>query len=1142
MSVKKRWPAEVVFGHSKKGLVSMEHSGVRELYGREAISQLFQFDIHLVSEKIIDPNELLKGNAGLVFHRREEENAPYVIEREITGIVSGVRDRLVGRSGYQEYVLTFVPALWLASLTTTSDVYLDTSIPSVIELILTKRIGMQMPRDFELRLDGDYPTREVIVQYNESYLNFLSRLCEHVGIYFFFEWNADDRRTKVVFADANDHFVPANPKKAHFEAGHEQRSYVFNFEAAVRNITQTFSVRDYNYRTSAVEIGATDELKIARTGRYDEFGPHAGNPAQAEALMKVRAERAATEYQHFEGKSDYPGFAAGHTTEIDHPAESVTKGSLIVTEVVHHGSWVLGLFGSAGTSTYENSFHTIPKQNQYRPARIARRPVVPGLLTALVESDSEKTLAATDDTGRYRLKFHYDSRHNTEDGKRPVGKGSKAVRMAQPNTGLNRKLHFPLTDGTEVAVGFVNGDPDRPIILGAVPDLGASKQGKRGSIVDDQNKEKLIFRTNESEMSVDDQKGTEHWRWAVGDWSHVQLIGHNEGTKESEKRNAKTHIREDGFAFATIANLTATANHGMTFESSLLTALQQEHTVLTKDRVCEFVGEDPGWEDWKKFDEALLKAEEYKLLAVKLAAAKAQEQFSVAEERAKAAKEAHQKTQKETVKAVNQERQAEGKGPIGAGDLDKERSETDTEQAGKDQEAACAEEEQKQKELEELQDKEAAAAARLREANTQIGVSTKAIGKLSTEEEEQRQAGNSDAERVARQRREEENGKLENAKAQRDAAQQESDGLDAQVKAKKAEVAAAKEKCKKARENKGRQDRKQQALDKEQKSADKVKRADAKVVDSGKQYKRLENTLAGGKKTEVDAAEAAKEQKKPDKKDLWSKVTKEQSDEAHKTHLDSTKTALKDAADSLKASTEREDGDAGEFVKPYTMRVSKDSAGIIAHKNAFVYGDKHAMVYSHKHAHLVSQDQAHVKADKGVEIATDDWIKVTSTNVIDLQCDTDIQLVADTNENKKMPGGHSMLFYSFKGINMESATGMIEGKAMKSIELTASTQGVKVTATLQNIDLKAVAGQITGMGTAGIDWKTPAMFGVKAGGMITMQAGGLVSAQAGGAVSVNAGAACSVAAGAAISLTAGAAVAITAGGLVSIIGSGLLLL
>ena len=1094
-------PVEVELFHSV--VKDLQGARIRELSGRECISQLFYFDLHVVTNGPLDPNKLILGDAALHFGRRSDSKAPLQTQRYVSGVLSSVRDRLVGRGGHYEYFMQFVPKLWHATLTVATDVFLELTVPKIIEKVL-EVAGLEPNTDFALELEGTYPAREFVVQQNESHYDFIARLCEHLGIAFSFVWDEEKKKTKVVFSDSNEAFADANPKEAYFQPKGE-RTDLYALETTIQQITKQHNVRDYNYRIGAGEVAAqSTPLDNAKHGEHNEYGGHFKTGDEAKQLALVRAQQEATGYQVYVGGCDYAGFAAGSKTKVEHHPREI--GELLITEVNHHLVTVTHGFGATGETPYENEFRAIPVATVYRPPRITRKPKIAGLVTALVEHPGEKKVGAVDEHGLYRVNLHQDSMLTTADKpggerKREDGKKSKPIRMAQPNAGLGRKFHYPLADRSEVVLGFVNGDPDRPIILGAVPTLAKGKGVRESAVVQDNNR-KVILKTNETELSIDDNPGKSQWRVQCDDWAHVFLMGANEGVDKQDR--TKAHIREDGFSLASIKNYTATVNEGMTFESKLRTSLQQTKTSLTADKVVEYVGEDPGWEDWKNFDEALAKAEAYKRFVFKGAAEAAQKQGKIDWAKSEQAKKDHAKAKKEATDAA------------GTDDLDKAREDNDkaSKEANDEAEKACAEAEQKQKELDELEkehtDKQAA--ERKADADYKAADGERRACEGRVEQARKRYAAAPRAEKPAAQAEGREavqdvkraEGKVQNVKAAQDQAKSELDAVEQKIEAKKAEVETARTKCQEAKTKKADEQGKKKALANEKKAAKKKDRTAKKTKKNLEEWKRLENKAKAGGASEDEKAGEEKKAKAPEKKDLWSKIAKDLSDEAHKQHLEDTKKALEDAAGSLEASTEREAADAGAFVEPYWIRVSKDSAGIVAHKNAFIYGDDHATVYSHKHAHQVSQDQAHVKADKGVEIATDDWIKITSTKTIDLQCDKEIQLVADSDENKAMPGGHTMLFYSHKGINMESATGKIEGKAMKSIELTASTTGIKLTADLANIQFTASAGMLKGTGTAGVMLDSPAMVKTSAGGMAMHTAGGMMVIDAGGMINLSA--------------------------------------
>lgn len=1125
---------------------------VREIHGRERISQLFNFDIHLASPVPLKPEDLLDSAASIVFERRMtgSANAETVEERRIGGVICSVRDRLVGDGWASEYLIRVVPKLWFASLSSTSDVFLDKSVPDIVRDILGKHMGWEEGGDFEIDLEASYVKRSFVVQYQESHLNFIQRLLEHLGICFFFE---DDG--KVVFTDKKARFQPSNPAKALF-MGRGEESHVFELEAAFRHVPLAFRVRDYDYKVPQVELGSFAKVDKGKLGLVDEFGAHMGDdhegdfgaiPTDVKRLAEVRAEMAAAEYQAFEGRGEYPGFRAGSFAVIEgHHAEAVA-GELLITEVIHRAVQPAHGYGEGGEHTYQNEFRMIPRAVQYRPPKLTRKPVVHGLLTAVVETKGEETLGAIDDTGSYRVNFHYDSRVNTENGVRPKGTASRPVRMAQMNTGVHRKFHFPLRAGTEVVVSCINGDPDQPVILGAVPDLGPPK-GTRASPITDKNKMKVILKTNESELSVDDEKGNERWRTQVADWSHVQNIGRNEADK-----GAATHVREDGFALASVDHLTATVNQQMTFESTLQTSLQQVRTLLTNTKQVDFTGEDPGWDDWKNVEEALAKAEAYARSALDAAAEARQKAAEAAKQKVTAAKQEHGSAKAEALAALNRER-AEGEPEVKADDnLDDERAKTDERHAAATGEAKekCAEEEQKARELREAE-------VKYEEASQEhLALQQRITGATQRMQQEARLAGdarrraskekNPSARNLAQQEVREHESKQAAAKTEREAALAEAEEALTMKRARRNEVekkekdlAIARRACREAREKQRREERKQAALAKERKARDKREKAEERAKKAAESWQRVDAQVAEAKASEIKEGEK-KEKTAPEKKDLWSKIAKKLSDDAHETHLNETKAELADAASSLSASSEREAAKAGSFEEPYSIRIAKHSVGMTAHDTAFMYGDKHATIYSHEQAQLVSGDIAHVKAEKGVEVATDDWIKLTSSKMIDINCDKHIMLVADSADSKSMPGGHSMFMYSFEGIKLESATGKIEGKAMKSIDLTADTMGISLTASLQNIDMKATAGQIKGMATAGFMFTTPATITTTAAGAQTHSAAGAYTVSAAGALTAAAGGAVTIGAGAALTCGATAAATFVAGGVCTVGGLGLVL-
>lgn len=431
---------------------------VRRLTGREAIGELFSFDV----EVVCDPGHELPAEA------LPHADVTLVIERDghevrrIHGILGSIRDHLDPLDGPSEYSLRIVPRAARLALVETQDVYLGRSIPDILRSKLERHDFA--PEEFELRLNGSYPVRDFVVQYKESDLAFVRRLAEHAGISLFFEHDAGCDR--LVFTDHPHGFrgVP-QAEEAHYRPRGEALD-VFALAVETGAVPTSFIVQDYNYRTPQVDLSACVDLENGNGGGVVEYGAHVKTPAEAEQLARIRSEERECRRVVYEGKSGLPAFAAGGTTALlDHPR---LQGStpLLLVEVLHEAS--LPVFSEGGqaapTGTYHNHFRAIPAEVPFRPARVTPRPRIHGFVTGIIQAGAEGEtggVARLDSEGRYTVQFHFDTTQHGEE------KASHAVRMAQPFAGPNYGMHFPLRRGTEVLLAFADGDPDRPIILGA---------------------------------------------------------------------------------------------------------------------------------------------------------------------------------------------------------------------------------------------------------------------------------------------------------------------------------------------------------------------------------------------------------------------------------------------------------------------------------------------------------------------------------------------------------------------------------------------------------------------------------------------------------------------------------------------------
>lgn len=438
---------------------SCDRLSVLTLDGHEAISRPFSFDLLVAVPEpgFEDTAALLGAEVSIVFELAGAER------RRVHGMISAVEDPLDSEPEFRSYRLRVTPRITRLSLIETQELFVDASVPEIIADKLS-RVDLG-PEDVELHLLGEYPKRDLVVQYRETDLAFVSRLAEHLGISFFFQHR--DGRDVLVFSDHPDGFGEVErPGPIPFQARGEQVD-VFRFTSKQELVPSMWAVQDYNYRTPQLEITGVHEHQQGYAGGVVEYGAHHRTKQAGEALAKVRAQEREARCRFYEGESDVPALAAGARFSLGgHPRLPDPK-HLLVVEVTHAVTQSAVTRGSQAVRRYRNTFRAIDAERTYRPPRATPRPRIHGVVSALVEPRRDGQfgqIAELDEHGRYTLKFYFDTEPL---GKKP--RSSHRVRMIQQHAGPGYGTHLPLKAGVEVLVTFVDGDPDRPIIVGGAP-------------------------------------------------------------------------------------------------------------------------------------------------------------------------------------------------------------------------------------------------------------------------------------------------------------------------------------------------------------------------------------------------------------------------------------------------------------------------------------------------------------------------------------------------------------------------------------------------------------------------------------------------------------------------------------------------
>ncbi len=429
---------------------------VRELHGTERISRLFEFELLVVypPDEELDPRSVAGSDAAIVFHTADAEL------RRIHGMIAEVVDLLDTESELSTYRLRFVPHAHRMRFVRTQEIYMRLGLHEIIEQKLAL-VGLE--EEVRFSLVGKDDPREFVVQFDETDLDFVSRLTEHVGWSYVFDHTGESDR--LVFTDHNDGFLSREGAQSVTFQRRGEETDIYKLEVAARLVPAMYAVCDFNYMTPQVDVSGMCELAAGYAGGVVEYGPNFRTPEEGKALAQIRAEERQAETLVFRGEAAICTLSAGSRIVLNgHPRFEGL--ALLVTSVEHEAHQVtFGSGSKAGEPNYKAVFEAIPASTPYRPQRVTARPRIKGVMSGIIEADPgvETEQAWIDDQGRYLVRMLFDT---APPGER---KASLPIRMAQPHSGPGYGVHMPLRPGTEVLITFIGGDPDRPVIVGSVP-------------------------------------------------------------------------------------------------------------------------------------------------------------------------------------------------------------------------------------------------------------------------------------------------------------------------------------------------------------------------------------------------------------------------------------------------------------------------------------------------------------------------------------------------------------------------------------------------------------------------------------------------------------------------------------------------
>jgi type VI secretion system secreted protein VgrG len=492
---------------------------LQRLDGEEAVSKLFHFDLELLSE---DP--------GLDFDAIVGKNVTVSLKlidgskRYLNGIVSHFYQGGCD-SRFTFYRAQIVPWAWLLSLTTDCRIFQNMAAPDIIQKIFTDH-GFQ---DYKNTLKKSYKPLEYCVQYRETDLNFVSRLMEEFGIFYFFQHESG--KHTMILADTPDY----QPCSGQSEAKYERSGFGTEQEDVITAWTQQQEVRsgkcsltDYNFETPSNKLEVNVESIHPPAARekfeiYDYPGRYLNRPG-GEELVKIRIEEEEMKRLTARGTSNCRAFTSGYRFALTKHYRDDLNKSYVLLSVTHKAEEKGYVSGEEESFAYTNSFSCIRNTVPFRPPRRAEKPVVHGSQTAVVVGKSGEEIWV-DNYGRVKVQFHWDREGKNDE------KSSCWVRVSQPWAGKSWGGVCIPRIGQEVLVDFLEGDPDRPIITGRVYN---AQQMPPYSLPANQTQSGLKSRSskagsasNFNELRFEDKKGQEQvFLQAEKDW--VILVKNNE--------------------------------------------------------------------------------------------------------------------------------------------------------------------------------------------------------------------------------------------------------------------------------------------------------------------------------------------------------------------------------------------------------------------------------------------------------------------------------------------------------------------------------------------------------------------------------------------------------------------------------------
>ncbi|ELG8363481.1 type VI secretion system tip protein VgrG [Escherichia coli] len=512
--------------------------------GREEMSQTYYYIINFTStDNDLDAGLLLRKSA--TFTMGTGGLKEQVSQKVVHGVITDFR-RISGSADQAKYQVILEPFIKLLDRQHRSHrFFVNKSVPEVVTEVLQEH-GLK-GWEFEFRLKKTYPKREQINQYQESDLQFIQRLLAEVGIFYFFTLQPDTQTEVVHFGDSQAALTFDKTLAINSPSGmnDNRADSVWGLNVTHNVAEASVTTKAYNHREAqyllqsapadmthgdgdGINYGEVYHYHFRHLERGDKIDPV---PETANFYARLGHERYLAEQVRITGNSTDATLAPAQvltiTDSLPPTLPALLRNPVLLTCVG---------FSASRKDALQVVLKGVPYSEVicWRPPLLPR-PKVTGTMTARVTSAKEGDIYAWQDaSGMYRVKFDAD-----RDDKNP-GQESMPVRLAKPYSGDAYGFHFPLIQGTEVAIAFEEGDPDRPYIAHALHD------SRHVDHVTDKNGTRNVIRTPaNNKLRMEDKRGEEHIKLSTEYGGKTQLnLGHNVNASR-ELRGEGAELRTD---------------------------------------------------------------------------------------------------------------------------------------------------------------------------------------------------------------------------------------------------------------------------------------------------------------------------------------------------------------------------------------------------------------------------------------------------------------------------------------------------------------------------------------------------------------------------------------------------------------------